>query len=59
MISIKFIQRKNDDSLQYFQKAVEIDPNNLYALYNLGKLYQTEGDYIKAEYFYNQYRLFN
>ncbi len=49
---IKFIQRKNDDSLQYFQKAVEIDPNNLYALYNLGKLYQTEGDYIKAEYFY-------
>ena len=39
---------KNASALYDFNKAVQLDPNNAYLLYDRGNLYYNQGDYDKA-----------
>jgi len=38
-----------DKSLELFNRVLEYDPNNLDAQYNIGRIYEDRGDYIKAK----------
>lgn len=49
-LGIIFIQKKSfDEAENSFNRALEIDPNNIYALNQLGFLYRQQGNFSKAE----------
>lgn len=39
---------KLDDALNYYKKAIELEPDNPIILYNTGVLYNNKGDYKSA-----------
>lgn len=46
---LKIQQKDNKAAQQSFEKALQIDPENIFANQNLAKLYLTEGQYDKAK----------
>jgi len=44
-----FDQGKDDEAIKYFIKSVELNKENVEALYNLGGIYFIKGDTIRAE----------
>ncbi|MCC6462478.1 MAG: glycosyltransferase family 39 protein [Saprospiraceae bacterium] len=43
------VQRKNEEALQWFAKAVELEPQNASYLFDLGTAYYIAGDAVKGE----------
>ncbi len=43
-----FLNQKYNEALQYFMKAIEIDPDNIEALYSVGILYEGINEFDKA-----------
>ncbi len=47
-------QGKNEEAKDFFEEALEIDPQNPYALYNMGVLYEEAGSHEAARRMYQQ-----
>ncbi len=45
---------ENETALEYFDKALKINPNYLDAYYNKGRVLEQMGDYVQAKSIYTQ-----
>ncbi|RKX70749.1 hypothetical protein DRP43_03075 [candidate division TA06 bacterium] len=43
-----FLNQKYNEALLYFMKAIEIEPDNIEALYSVGILYESINEFDKA-----------
>nr|2AVP_A Chain A, synthetic consensus TPR protein [Methanothrix harundinacea 6Ac] len=43
-----------DEAIEYYQKALELDPRSAEAWYNLGNAYYKQGDYDEAIEYYQK-----
>jgi len=42
-------QNRPDSAIKYYEKALELDPDNVVALGNLGNIYSQKGDFVNAK----------